>query len=100
MKLEESQQQSDYTFVTFLDQAIDRSNKSLSQIVTDLKRKGCSVNRSTLSRWRNGRSHPSWKNLAALQHLPTILNMSSADRNIYNRLLNQIIGYQSPTNQS
>ena len=91
----------EHTFATFLQRAVRQSGKSLDQIVQALKRKGCKLNKSTLSRWQNGRSNPIWKNLDALQHLPHILRTSTADHATYHHLLSQIIGgYQTPYSQS
>lgn len=77
------------SFTEILDAAILASNKSLGEIVRELKQKGYTLSKSTLSRWLSGATQPDVKQLGILRNLPEVLEMSPDGRAVFFRALNR-----------
>lgn len=81
------------SFAQLFSDALDRRGFSPGAAARELNRLGLKVNRSTLTRWRNGETTPGTDKPAVLRALPDALGMSPAEKAEFLRAAWKALGF-------
>ena len=81
------------SFAEIFTETINLHGYSLGQICVNLKNRGIRVNKSTLMRWRDGQTHPSFDNIETIRYLPRALGLSDSEARHFLDEVSQALGF-------